>query len=50
MFEPARQLLRLALQSRKIWLLPIVLALVIVALLVVSANLAPVPIFLYPLI
>jgi hypothetical protein len=50
MFESVRQLAHLASKSNKVWLLPIILALIIVALLVVSANLAPIPIFLYPLI
>lgn len=50
MFESVKQLATLATKSKKIWLLPIILALIIVALLVVSANLAPIPIFLYPLI
>lgn len=50
MFGVIRQLVTLACASRKLWLLPILLALIIVALLIVSAGIAPVPIFLYPLI
>jgi len=50
MFESVRQLATLAFKSKKIWLLPILLALIIIALLVISANAAPIPIFLYPLI
>ncbi len=49
-FYTARELLRLALNSPKIWLLPLFLFLVLVALITFGAALAPVPLFLYPLI
>ncbi len=48
--ETFKQLFNLLFSSKKIWLIPIVLALVIVALLVISAQVAPVPVFLYPII
>ncbi len=50
MFESIRQLLILASKSKKVWLLPIFLLLVVIALLVISAQIAPVPVFLYPII
>ena len=50
MFESIRQLLILTSKSKKVWLLPIFLLLVIIALLVISAQIAPVPVFLYPII
>lgn len=50
MFETIKQLIKLALKSKKWWLLPAFLFLVIVALLVIGAHLSPVPVFLYPLI
>lgn len=50
MFATIKQLLVLALNTKKIWLIPLFLLFVIVALLVVSAQIAPVPLFIYPLI
>lgn len=50
MLESIRQLLQLALKTDKIWLVPILLLLVIIALLIISAQIAPVPIFMYPII
>jgi len=50
MFETIKQLLILVTKSNKIWLIPIVLTLIIIALLVISAQISPVPIFLYPII
>jgi len=50
MFEAAKQLLTLISKSNKIWLLPIFLFLIIVALLIISAQVSPLPIFLYPII
>lgn len=50
MLESIKQLLILALKSKKIWIIPIVLFLVILALIIISAQLAPVPVFIYPLI
>lgn len=50
MFESLKQLTRLALQSKKVWLFPIALSLVIVALLVMAAYSTPIPLFLYPLV
>jgi len=50
MFETIKQIITLALKSNKIWLLPMLLLLVIVALLVISAQISPLPVFLYPII
>ncbi len=50
MFETIKQLLILISHSNKIWLIPVVLALIIIALLVISAQISAVPIFLYPII
>jgi len=45
-----KQLVTLATQSKKIWVLPVVLFLIIIALLIISAQLAPLPVFLYPIL
>ncbi len=50
MIETIKQLLILATKSKKVWLIPLVLTLVIIALLIITAQIAPVPIFLYPII
>lgn len=50
MLESIKQLLKLAIKTDKIWLIPIFLLLVIIALLIISAQISPVPIFLYPII
>jgi len=50
MFETAKQLIILALRSRKIWIVPVILLLIIIALLIISAQISPVPVFLYPII
>ncbi|MBI4134058.1 MAG: hypothetical protein HY475_01395 [Candidatus Terrybacteria bacterium] len=50
MFESVRQLLFLARKTDKIWLIPVILLLIIVALLVVGAQISPLPVFLYPLL
>ena len=50
MFHTIKQLLILTTKSKKAWLIPLFLLLVIIALLVISAELAPVPIFLYPIL
>ena len=50
MLETIKQLIILATKSNKIWLIPLFLLLVIVALIVITAQISPVPVFLYPLI
>ncbi|MCL4200623.1 hypothetical protein KJZ67_04795 [Patescibacteria group bacterium] len=50
MFSAIRQLFILATKSKKIWIIPIVLFFVIVALLVISAQISPLPVFLYPIL
>lgn len=50
MLDSIKQLCILAAKSKKVWLIPLFLLLIIVALLVISAELAPVPLFLYPII
>jgi len=50
MLESIKQLLYLAAKTDKIWLIPILLLLVIIALLIITAQISPVPIFLYPII
>ncbi len=45
-----KQILHLTLKSKKIYVLPILLFLVIIALLIISASISPVPIFMYPII
>lgn len=50
MLDTLKQLLILATKSNKIWLIPIILMLIIAALLIISAQVSPIPIFLYPII
>lgn len=50
MFETTKQLLILSFKSKKIWIIPVILLLIIIGLLIISAQLSPVPIFLYPII
>jgi heme/copper-type cytochrome/quinol oxidase subunit 4 len=50
MFEAIKQLLHLSQKSNKLWLIPLILFLCIVVLLVISAQISPVPVFLYPII
>jgi hypothetical protein len=50
MFETTRRLWHLLTNSHKIWLIPIILLLILIGILVVGAQVAPLPIFLYPLI
>jgi len=50
MFETIRQLLILALKSKKAWIIPLILFLIIIALLIISAQISPLPVFLYPII
>lgn len=50
MFKSVRQLIKLGLSSNKIWIIPIILFLIILALLVISAQISPVPVFIYPII
>ncbi|VVA44122.1 conserved hypothetical protein [Candidatus Roizmanbacteria bacterium] len=50
MFESTKQLFMLVLKSKKIWIIPVVLFLIIIGLLIISAQISPLPIFLYPII
>ena len=50
MFETVKQLYILALKSKKIWIIPLILLLIIIALLVVFAQVSPLPVFIYPII
>ncbi len=50
MFAALKQLISLGMQSKKIWLLPILLFFLIITLLVISAQLSPLPVFLYPIL
>ena len=36
--------------SNKIWIIPVILFLIIIALLVISAQVSPLPVFLYPIL
>ena len=45
-----KELFRLVTHSKKIWLIPVFLFLVIIALLVIGAQVSPVTIFLYPVL
>lgn len=50
MFSAAKQVILLIKKTDKIWLLPLLLMFVIIALLVTAAQISPVPVFLYPFI
>lgn len=50
MFSSIKQLGTLITKSKKIWIIPIVLFVVIVALLIISAQISPLPVFLYPIL
>lgn len=45
MFESIRQIFILGTKSKKIWIIPLVLFLIIIALLVISAQISPLPVF-----
>ncbi len=48
--EAIKQLIILMRKSNKVWLIPLILLFCIFGLLIISAQISPVPIFLYPLI
>lgn len=50
MFETIKQILTLGIKSKKIWIIPVILFLVIISLLIISAQISPLPVFLYPII
>ncbi len=50
MFEVIKQVSILIRKTNKIWLVPILLLFIIVVLMVISAQISPVPIFMYPFI
>ena len=50
MLETIKQLFILITKTDKMWLIPAFLLLIIIVLVVISAQIAPVPIFIYPLI
>jgi len=50
MLETIKQLFILITKTDKMWLIPVFLLLIIIVLVVISAQIAPVPIFIYPLI
>lgn len=50
MFNSIKQLVSLATHSKKIWIIPIILFLIIIALLIISAQISPLPVFLYPIL
>lgn len=50
MFETIRQIFILGMKSKKIWIIPVILFLVIISLLIISAQISPLPVFLYPII
>ncbi|MCE9541026.1 hypothetical protein K8R03_00515 [Candidatus Kaiserbacteria bacterium] len=48
MIQTIKQLILLITKTDKVWLIPVFLFLIIVVLLVISAQIAPVPLFIYP--
>lgn len=48
--ESIKQLFTLVRKTDKIYLIPILLLFIIIALLVINASISPVPVFMYPLI
>ncbi|MBI2033456.1 MAG: hypothetical protein HYT10_03290 [Candidatus Levybacteria bacterium] len=50
MLSSIKQLLTLARKTDKLWLLPILLLLITLALIIISSSISPLPLFLYPLV
>jgi hypothetical protein len=50
MGEAIKQIFTLLKKTDKIYLIPILLFLIIIALLIITATISPVPVFIYPLI
>ncbi|HKC05020.1 MAG TPA: hypothetical protein VKC54_04060 [Patescibacteria group bacterium] len=50
MFASIKQLFVLLTHMRKKWLIIVILSLIIIALLIISAQIAPLPVFLYPIL
>lgn len=50
MLHTVKQLSILLSKSDKLWLIPVILLLIIMALLIMSAQISPVPLFLYPIL
>ena len=48
--ETIKQLATLIKKTDKIYIIPVILFLIIIALLIISASISPVPVFIYPLI
>ncbi len=49
-FETIKQLIILGKESKKIWIIPLILFLIIISLLIISAQISPLPVFIYPII
>lgn len=50
MFGSIKQLFLLAINSKKIWMLPFALFLIIIALLIIFVQVSPLPLFIYPIL
>ena len=50
MIETLKQIVKLLLSSDKIYIIPIILLLLIIALFIIGATISPIPIFMYPVI
>lgn len=50
MFESIKQLIVLSTKSKKIWIIPVIILLIVIAILIISAQVSPLPVFIYPMI
>ena len=45
-----KEMLEYARKNKKIWLIPVILALVVIGFLIATAGSSPVPVFVYPVV
>lgn len=50
MFESIKQIIILLFKSKKAWIIPVLLAFLIVGLVIAIAQTSPLPMFIYPII
>ncbi|MEM5881565.1 MAG: DUF5989 family protein [Candidatus Aenigmatarchaeota archaeon] len=49
-FVVIKEIFKYLLKTKKWWLIPFVLLLVIIALLLILSTISPIPVFIYPLV
>jgi hypothetical protein len=50
MVESIKQLLLLVKNTKKDWLIPVILFFIIVAMLIIASQIVPIPFFIYPIV